>query len=237
MLTGIENASIDFVRSLFDTLSWFGIFLAMTIESAGIPLPSEVIMPLAGWLLVSERDLGWGGIILASLVGAAGNLAGSTIAYAIGAVGGRPLIERWGRWVLITHEDLDRADLWFYRRGAATTFIGRLLPVVRTFISFPAGIARMPFGRFAVYTFVGAFLWCIPLTALGEIWGPKWESFRDRAKYADDVIVLVLVLLVVWYFWHKYRQLRAQPSFKYGRDDAASEEAVRRVSTSSDDAS
>ena len=210
MLTGIENASIDFVRTLFDTLSWFGIFIAMTIESAGIPLPSEVIMPLAGWLFVSDRNMGWSGILLASAVGAAGNLAGSTIAYIIGAVGGRPVIERWGKWVLITHEDLDRADHWFNHRGGITTFVGRLLPVVRTFISFPAGIARMPFGRFAVYTFVGAFLWCIPLTAIGEIWGPKWEEFRNRAKFVDEAILVVLVLLAVWYIWRKYRSLHGQ---------------------------
>lgn len=210
MLTGVETTAIDFVRTLFNTLSWFGIFLAMTIESAGIPLPSEVIMPLAGWLFVNDRQLGVSGILLASLVGAGGNLAGSTIAYVIGAVGGRPLIERWGRWVLITHEDLDRADRWFTRRGAITTFLGRLLPVVRTYISFPAGISRMPFVEFAVYTFVGAFLWCIPLTAIGEIWGPKWEAFRSRAKYVDETIAILLVLLVVWYFVRKYRALRQE---------------------------
>jgi membrane protein DedA with SNARE-associated domain len=209
LLSGIETTAIDIVRSMFDALGWFGIFLAMTIESAGIPLPSEVIMPLAGWLFVADHDLGWTGIILASLVGAAGNLAGSTIAYVIGAVGGRPVIERWGRWVLITHEDLDRAEHWFRHRGALATFVGRLLPVVRTFISFPAGIARMPFGRFAVYTFVGAFLWCIPLTAIGEIWGPKWEEFRNRAKFVDESIAVILALLIIWYIWHKYRALHS----------------------------
>lgn len=212
MLSGIESSAIDFVRTLFDTLSWFGIFLAMTIESAGIPLPSEIIMPLAGWLFVSDRSLGWSGILLASAVGAAGNLLGSTIAYLIGAIGGRPVIERWGRWVLITRDDLDRAERWFAQRGAMTTFIGRLLPVVRTFISFPAGIARMPFGKFAIYTFLGAFIWCIPLVAIGEIWGPKWEAFRNRAKFADDTIAVLLVLLVIWYLWHKYRALHGLTS-------------------------
>jgi len=210
MLTGVENASIDFVRSLFDTLSWFGIFLAMTIESAGIPLPSEVTMPLAGWLFVSDRNLGWSGIFMASAVGAAGNLFGSYIAYAIGAWGGRPLIERWGRWVLITREDLDRTEAWFNRRGSLATFVGRLLPVVRTFISFPAGVARMPLAQFTIYTFVGAFLWCIPLTWAGEYWGPKWETFRNHAKFVDEGIAIILVVLVVWFFWHKYRALRAE---------------------------
>lgn len=209
MLTGIENASIDFVRTLFDTLSWFGILLAMIVESAGIPLPSEVTMPLAGWLFIAERGLGWPGILMASFVGALGNLIGSVIAYYIGAWGGRPLIERYGRWILITPDDLHRADRWFTERGAITTFVGRLLPVVRTFISFPAGIARMPFGRFCLYTFVGAFIWCIPLTAIGEIWGPKWESFRERARFADDGIALLLVILVIWYVWHKYHALHS----------------------------
>jgi membrane protein DedA with SNARE-associated domain len=218
VLSGIETTAIDIVRSIFDALGWFGIFIAMLIESAGIPLPSEVIMPLAGWLFVADHNLGWPGVLLASLVGAAGNLAGSTIAYLIGAAGGRPLIGRWGRWVLITHEDLDRADRWFKERGALTTFIGRLLPVVRTFISFPAGIARMPFGRFAVYTFVGAFLWCIPLTAIGAILGPKWESFRERARFFDDAIALLLVLLVIWYIWHKVRQMRT-PIVEKGTTD------------------
>ncbi len=207
MLSGIETTAIDIVRSMFDALSWFGIFLAMTIESAGIPLPSEVIMPLAGWLFVADRHMGWTGIFAASAVGAAGNLAGSTIAYFIGMWGGRPVVERWGRWVLITHEDLDRAEHWFHRRGALTTFVGRLLPVVRTFISFPAGIARMPFARFAVYTFAGAFLWCIPLTFIGYHWGPQWEAFRNRSRFVDDGIALVLLILIVWFFWHKYRDL------------------------------
>lgn len=208
MLSGIENASIDFVRTLFNTLSWFGILLAMTIESAGIPLPSEVTMPLAGWLFIADRNLGWPGIFMASAVGALGNLIGSTIAYYIGAWGGRPLIERHGRWLLITPGDLHRADRWFTERGAITTFVGRLLPVVRTFISFPAGIARMPFRRFAVYTFVGAFIWCVPLTAIGEIWGPKWDTFRERARFADDGIALLLVILVIWFIWHRVRALR-----------------------------
>src|SRR5437773_1559361 len=129
---GIENASIDLVRALFDRLSWFGVVLAMTIESACVPLASEITMPLAGWLLVREHGHGWAGVLLASLCGAAGNVLGSALAYGVGAAGGRPLVERHGRWLLITRKDLDRAERWFTEHGELTAFTARLLPVVRT---------------------------------------------------------------------------------------------------------
>ncbi|HUZ01544.1 MAG TPA: DedA family protein [Thermomicrobiaceae bacterium] len=207
---GIENAAIDFVRSLFNTLSWLGIVLAMAIESACIPLPSEIIMPLAGWLLVAERHLGWPGIIEASVWGAVGNLIGGTIAYGVGAWGGRRLVVRYGRYVLISRHDLDRVDAWFSRRGEITVFVARLLPVVRTFIAFPAGVARMSLWRFLVYTFIGTLIWCIPLTAVGYYLGPRWESFRSHAQYVDDTIAILIVLAVVWYVWHRLRVIRAE---------------------------
>jgi membrane protein DedA with SNARE-associated domain len=207
-MQGLDTAIIDFVRSLFDAVGWFGVVVAMTIESACIPLPSEVIMPLAGWLIVADRHLGWGGIFMAAFFGALGNLIGSTIAYVAGAWLGRPFIERYGRWILITHKDLDRADHWFANYGEITAFVSRLLPVVRTFISVPAGIARMPFGRFAVYTFAGAFLWCIPLTWVGYHWGPKWETFREKARFADYPIAALIALLIVWFIWHRVREIR-----------------------------
>jgi membrane protein DedA with SNARE-associated domain len=205
---GIESALIDFVRSLFDAVGWAGVVIAMAIESACIPLPSEVIMPLAGWLIVSDRDLGWGGILLASLWGAVGNLLGSAIAYGVGAWLGRPFIEKYGRYALITRKDLDRADHWFAERGEITTFVSRMLPVVRTFISLPAGIARMPFGKFAVYTFTGAFLWCIPLTWVGYHLGPKWEEFRDSARLLDYPIAAIVVAGAAWFFYHRIKEVR-----------------------------
>lgn len=204
----IETTSIDFIRSLFDAVGWAGIVIAMTIESACIPLPSEIIMPLAGWLLVSERNFGWSGVVLASFLGAVGNVIGSAIAYGVGAWGGRPLLDKYGKWLLITQSDLNRTDRWFAERGEITTFLARLLPVVRTFISLPAGIARMPFGRFLIYSFAGAFLWSLPLTAVGYHWGPKWQDFRDRARFADYPIAAIVVLLVAWYIWHKVSELR-----------------------------
>ncbi len=204
----IESASIDFVRSLFDSVGWFGVVVAMAIESACIPLPSEVIMPLAGWLIVANRDLGWWGILLASFWGAVGNLIGSTVAYGAGAWLGRPAIEKYGRWLLITPRDLDRAHRWFTERGEVMAFVSRLLPVVRTFISLPAGVARMPYPKFAVYTFAGAFLWCIPLTWVGYHLGPRWEEFRTKARILDYPIAAVIALGIAWFIWHRLKELR-----------------------------
>jgi membrane protein DedA with SNARE-associated domain len=207
---GLETTLIDAAKSLFDSLGWAGIVVAMAIESACIPFPSEIIMPLAGWMIVAERDLGWQGVLLASFWGAVGNLIGSTIAYWVGAWGGRPLIWKYGKYVLITRKDLVRADEWFAKYGEPTAFFSRLLPVVRTFVSFPAGVTRMNFGRFAAYSFAGAFIWCIPLTAVGYHWGPKWEQFRERAKFADYPIALIIAGCVAWFVWHRLREIRAE---------------------------
>lgn len=209
-MPGIETWLIDLIRSWFDTLGWFGVVLAMAIESACIPLPSEIIMPLAGWLMVEERNLGWSGVLLASFWGAVGNLIGSTIAYWAGAWGGRPLIERYGRWILISRRDIDRAENWFQRWGEIAAFVSRLLPIVRTFISLPTGMARMNFPRFAIFTFAGSFLWCIPLTAAGYTWGPDWEQFRERARFADYPIAALIVLAVGWFIWHRMSEIRAE---------------------------
>jgi len=205
---GIENHAIDFVQNLFDTLGWFGVVIAMTIESACIPLPSEIIMPLAGWMIVDKRDLGYWGIIVASFWGAVGNLLGSTIAYWVGALLGRPFLEKYGKWILLTRKDLDRADRWFGRYGEEIVFFSRLLPVVRTFISLPAGVAKMNFGKFAAFTFAGAFLWCIPLTTAGYHWGADWETFRNKARVFDYPIILAILALVAWYIWHKISEIR-----------------------------
>lgn len=207
---GLETHLVDFVRSLFDAVGWTGIIIAMAIESACIPLPSEIIMPLAGWLLVAGHGHRWDGIIVASVLGAIGNALGSSVAYAVGAWGGRPLIERYGRYLLISRKDLDRAERWFTERGEAVVFVSRVLPVVRTFISLPAGIARMPFGRFCLYTFVGALLWCIPLTWVGYAMGPRWEHFRDKARFLDYPIAFVLMLAVGWFIRHQALQVRRE---------------------------
>lgn len=207
---GIETHLIDGIRSLFDTFGWAGVVLAMAIESACVPLPSEITMPLAGWLLVSGHGLSWPGVVLAGFWGAVGNLIGAVIAYVVGARGGRPLLDRYGRYLLITRRDLDRSQEWFDRWGEATTFVSRLLPVVRTFISLPAGIARMSLWRFCVFTFVGSFVWSVVLAGIGYRLGANWEQLRERVRFLDYPIAAIVVLAIVWFVWHRVAELRAE---------------------------
>ncbi len=164
-LTHLTDAITTFITNLYATTGLAGIVLAMAIESCCIPLPSEIVMPLAGVMVVSGTILAGVNpvlaILLVALAGAIGCLVGSIAAYGIGYAGGRPLMLKYGRYVLISQHDADKADAFFQRWGSETTFFSRLLPVVRTYISLPAGIAKMPFGRFCLYTFLGSFPWCL----------------------------------------------------------------------------
>jgi membrane protein DedA with SNARE-associated domain len=158
---------------LVDVLGAYGyqaVFVLMLLESACIPIPSELTMVFGGFL-VSRGDLSF---FWVGMVGAVANLVGSWLAYWVGIWGGRPLVERWGRYILIRKHDLDRAEAWFRDHGEAAVFVSRLLPVIRTFISLPAGVARMPFGRFTVYTFLGCLPWCFALTWAGVVLGDNW---------------------------------------------------------------
>ena len=178
----------------------------MAIESACIPLPSEIIMPLAGWVLVKDRGHGEAWLLLAALFGAIGNVLGSLAAYYVGAWGGRPLVARYGRYVLISHHDLDIADRWFARWGNWAVFFSRLLPVVRTFISLPAGISRMPIGRFIAYSFAGSFLWSLGLAWAGFVLGENWEDLREWMRPADIPIVIGVLALVALYVYRHVRR-------------------------------
>ena len=184
----------------------------MAIESAAIPLPSEIIMPLAGWVLVKDRGHGEAWLLLAALFGAIGNVLGSLAAYYVGAWGGRPLVARYGRYVLISHHDLDIADRWFARWGNWAVFFSRLLPVVRTFISLPAGISRMPIGRFIAYSFAGSFLWSLGLAWAGFVLGENWEDLREWMRPADIPIVIgVLALVALYVYRHIRRTWQPEP--------------------------
>lgn len=207
-MAGIEDVVLRFVQSVYDTVGWAGVVIMMAIESAAIPLPSEVVMPLAGWLLIESKGDPWYLTLLAALFGAIGNLIGSVIAYWIGAYGGRPLVERYGRFILISHHDLDIADRWFARYGEAAVFFSRLLPVVRTFISVPAGIARMPFWRFCIFTFLGAFIWSWGLAFAGYKLGENWEEVRAVMRPFDIPIILILLALVGWFVYRHVRRAR-----------------------------
>jgi membrane protein DedA with SNARE-associated domain len=177
----------------------------MAIESACIPLPSEIIMPLAGWFLVDDRGLGQQWLLLAAFCGALGNLIGSLIAYAVGAWGGRPLLLRYGRYVLITRHEVEQAERWFARYGDWAVLVSRVLPVVRTFISLPAGIARMNVWRFSILTFVGSFPWSLGLAWAGFVLGENWERIREWMRPADIPILIVLAALVAWYIYRRVR--------------------------------
>jgi membrane protein DedA with SNARE-associated domain len=179
----------------------------MAIESACIPLPSEIIMPLAGWFLVDDRGLGVEWLLLAAFCGALGNLIGSLAAYAVGAWGGRPLLLRYGRYLLITRHEVEQAERWFARYGDRAVFISRVLPVIRTFISLPAGIARMNIWRFSILTFVGSFPWSLGLAWAGFILGENWERIRDWMRPADIPILIVLAALVAWYIYRRVRTI------------------------------
>ena len=150
----------------------------MAIESSCIPFPSELIMPLAGWMLIKEQSLPAIQVLVAGGYGALGNTIGSAIAYGVGMWGGRPFLEKYGRYILISHHDLDLAERWFNNSGSWSIFASRLLPVVRTFISLPAGIARMHFPKFLIYTFLGSFIWSAGLAYGGYQLGENWERLR-----------------------------------------------------------
>lgn len=208
----VEHVLLQWVQSLYQALGWPGLVVMMAIESACIPLPSEIVMPLGGWLLVQAKGGGVPGLLLAGFLGALGNLLGSLAAYWVGAVWGRGAILRWGRWVLITRHDVERADRWFARYGEATVFFSRLLPVVRTFISFPAGVARMGLAKFCLYTFLGAFPWSLGLAWGGYLLGEHWERLRAAMRPFDIPILIAVGGAVVWWLWRRIRHLQAEAS-------------------------
>jgi len=206
VLEFIDKIVIPFLTSLYGAVGYAGVLVAMTIESAMIPLPSELILPFAGFLISDPTSVEkltnahwnyWIVVIVATI----GNLIGSLIAYAIGAWGGRPFLERWGRYVLIRPHDIELAEHFFDRYGSATAFFSRLLPVVRTFISFPAGVARMDLRRFIVYSTAGAFIWSAILTELGVAFGDRWQDIRSALQPFDLIIAVVVVVLIALFIW------------------------------------
>lgn len=195
MVARVLEALASFIIAVISTMGLPGIVLLMAIESACIPLPSEVIMPFAGYLVFLGEHSLWA----VSLAGALGCVVGSVPAYYLGMYGGRPLIERYGKYVLMSARDLDLADRWFRRHGEATVFFARLLPVVRTFIAFPAGVARMDMRRFLAYTFAGSLPWCLGLAYVGMVMGEKWPTLRGYFHKFDLAIGALLLAGVVWW--------------------------------------
>lgn len=189
-----------------------GILLLMALESACIPIPSEAIMPFAGAQITAPAGSFHPNLHVLAFVGALGNLLGSVLAFWVGHKGGRPFLEKYGKYVLIRKRDLDKSDHYFQHYGEATVFFTRILPVVRTFISLPAGIARMNFGKFCAYTFAGALPWCYLLAWAGTKLGQHWQQMSAWLHKADAAIVAVLALLFVVWLWHHLRPDPDEPT-------------------------
>ncbi|HYS80544.1 MAG TPA: DedA family protein [Anaeromyxobacteraceae bacterium] len=208
MIAAVIEELAKWTTTVISTLGYGGVVLLMGIESACIPLPSEIIMPFAGYLAYTGQFTVHG----AALAGAVGCIVGSIPAYYLGMYGGRPVIERWGKYVLLSRHELDLAERLFARHGQWVVLAGRLLPVIRTFIAFPAGVARMNLTKFVVYTFIGSYPWCYGLAWVGMKLGEKWNT-DPRLKAAFhrfDLAVGVLgVLAVVWFVWHKRKGAKA----------------------------
>lgn len=192
------------IASVIATLGYPGVTMLMALESACIPLPSEVIMPFAGYLVSTGRF----NLMLVATVGAIGCNLGSEIAYAVGRRGGRPLIRRWGRYVLLDEHDLDLAERFFSRLGGPAVLVARMLPVVRTFIALPAGMAGMPRLRFHLYTFIGSWPWCFGLAYVGYALGERWNNdptLRDWMHRFDVLVIVVMAAAVAWFLWRRLR--------------------------------
>jgi len=197
------------IVAVISTLGYSGIVLLMAIESACIPLPSEIIMPFAGYLVSTGQMNIW----FVALAGAIGCVLGSLVAYWVGMKGGRPLIEKYGRYVLVSKHDLDLADRWFSKYGEAIIFTSRLLPAIRTFIAFPAGVARMDLKRFVIYTFAGSLPWCLGLAYVGQLLGEKWnkdDTLKTWFHRFDFLIGIAAVILAAWWIWRHVGHLRKE---------------------------
>jgi membrane protein DedA with SNARE-associated domain len=204
MLEKIITALAGFIIAVISKTGYLGVVLLMAIESACIPLPSEIIMPFAGFL-VYKGELN---LFLVATAGALGCNLGSLVAYEIGCYGGRPLVERYGSHIFLGKHELEMAERFFQRFGSAAVFFGRLLPVIRTFIALPAGIARMPRLRFHLYTFAGSWPWCFMLAWVGMKLGEQWDKdprLKQWFHRLDLLIVLVLLAAVIWFVWSHWK--------------------------------
>ena len=227
MLAIIDQIVIPFLEWLYGLLGYLGVMVAMAIESAMIPLPSELILPFAGFLVSDPTQIEpitnqpWNFWIVV-VVATVGNTIGSVIGYYIGAKGGRPFLERYGRYMLIRPHEIEMAESFFVRYGAATAFFSRLMPIVRTFISFPAGVARMPLGKFIVYSTAGAFLWSMALVQLGVLFGERWEDIRKALEPFDLLVGVILAVGIGLFIWWRL----GMPGWPGGRGETVPPDAA-----------
>lgn len=188
------NLILDWIS----TYQYLGIMFLMALESACMPVPSEIVMPFSGYLVVRDGQMSLLGVVLAGSVGCT---IGSIGAYIVGFYAGRPLIIRYGKYILLSEKHLVTAEKWFEKWGDKATFIARLLPVIRTVISLPAGIAKMNLRKFVFYSFVGSVPWTLMLAYVGYWLGPEWESIKGVFRELDILVVLAAILVIVWYVY------------------------------------
>src|SRR5579864_7467456 len=204
MISKIISELAVFIIAVISKTGYLGVMLLMAIESACIPLPSEIIMPFAGYLVYRGQF----NLFLAATAGAIGCNLGSIVAYEIGRYGGRPLVERYGSYIFLGRHDLEMAEQFFQRFGAAAVLIGRLLPVIRTFIALPAGVGKMPRLRFHLFTFVGSWPWCFALAWIGMKLGERWDKDPHLKQWfhrLDAVIILLLLAGITWFVWSHWK--------------------------------
>ena len=215
-MAGLEQHLLTFVKNFLGTVGYPGVFLLMTIEGFGIPIPSELTMPFSGFLSTAA-----GGskflLPVAIVVGAAGEVTVGIVAYALGYYGGRPVLERYGRVVLLTEAELEKAQVWFWRYGDWVVLVTRLLPAIRSFIALPAGVVRMPFWRFLGYSALGSLIWCTVLAVVGRVLGQHWASVSSDLRRYDVVILVLIVLLVAFAVYkrlwgHRDEEVERPPS-------------------------
>jgi membrane protein DedA with SNARE-associated domain len=207
MIAKIITILSTFIVATISKLGYAGVVLLMAIESACIPLPSEIIMPFSGYLVSTGEMNLWG----VAIAGAVGCVLGSLVAYWVGMYGGRPFIEKYGRYILLSRHDLDIADRWFAKYGEIIVFVSRLLPAIRTFIAFPAGVARMNLPRFVIYTFAGSLPWCLGLAYVGQKLGEQWDkddTLKTWFHRFDFLIGIAGALFVGWWIWRHIKHSR-----------------------------
>ena len=193
---------MQFVLSIISQIGYVGIAALMALESMGIPMPSEITMPFSGWLAYN----GTFELALVITFGTLGSAAGSALAYWIGLKGGRPAIRRYGRYVMLSEKHLDTMEIWFKKYGDLAVFGTRLLPLVRTYISFPAGTAKMKFSRFMILSTIGSAIWCAVLAYIGFVLGPKWASISGAYNVLLILVIVSLIaIFLIWYFRRRSR--------------------------------
>lgn len=201
MISNIITYFAEITTATISSLGYFGLFIIMLLESCAVPIPSELVIPFAGFLVFDGEMNFW----IVTLVATLGNLVGSIILYYVGQRGGRPFIEKYGKYFFVSHKDLDLADRWFSRYGRATIFFTRVVPIIRTFISLPAGISSMPMKTFIPYTFLGSFLWSAFLAFVGVRFGKNWDKIGE---YLDKLNIAILVFIGLFVVWYVYKHIK-----------------------------